>query len=247
MKSRHLDFLLIITLLLIGTVVNAAEIPAEAAAAMEATGVLMYPGAVYCLGDAESGMRMAAGDDPLKVRAWYREKLPEWSLYHGESTGLWIIYDGPAGLTGYPDIVVRNNISIQANKELPAWYGLNDNMTTEIIMALPRVGPAEDGGPMLVIPGSNGRSAEAEAFEGGLYQAEDVETDRGGYFYLQDEQYMEHTVVFETELPEKMIRKLDAIAQTYEKVRIVGVLLIDQNMGTSRFDQTWNIEIFVDE
>ena len=43
------------------------------------------------------------------------------------------------------------------------------------------------------------------------------------------------------------MRKLDAIALTYEKVRIVGVVLTDENRGTSRFDSTWDIEIFVDE
>ena len=127
------------------------------------------------------------------------------------------------------------------------WHGLENNMTTEITMALPRVGPEEAGGPILVVPGSDGRSDAAEAIEGALYQAEDMQTDRGGYYYLQDEQYMEHTVALEADLPTEIVRKLDSISQTYEKVRIVGVVLTDENEGTSRFDPSWDIEIFVDE
>ena len=247
MTRRFLSSLFLCALLLAGAPGHAAEVPAEVAAAMEATGVPMYPGAVYCLGDPVSGMRIAAGDDPEKVRSWYRKSLSEWSLYHSETIGIWTLYDGPADLTGYGEIMTYNNVSILANEELPAWYGLAKNMTTEITMGLPRSGPAEAGGALLVIPGSNGRSAEAEAIEGGLYQTEDMETDRGGYYYLQDEQYMEHTVVFEEDLTDEMVMKLDSISQTFEKVRIEGLLLTDENQGTSRFDPAWNIEIFVDE
>jgi len=247
-NRRHLDFLLVGLLLLVGAAGNAAEDPAAAAAAaMEAAGVPMYPGAVYVVGDVETGMRIAAGDDPQTVRTWYRENLPEWSVYHNEEIGIWTLYDGPEGLTGYGDIMVLNNISIGENENLPAWHALKDNMTTEITMALPRVGPAKAGGPMLLIPGSDGRSDAAEEVEGALYQAEDMQTDRGGYYYLQDEQYMEHTVAFETDLPTEIVRKLDSISQTYEKVRIVGVVLTNENEGTSRFDRTWDIEIFVEE
>ena len=247
MNRRLLEILLAGILLLVGAAGNAAEVPAEVAAAMEAAGVPMYPGAVYCVGDVETGMRIAAGNDPQAVRTWYRDNLQGWSLYHNEEIGIWTLYDGPEGLTGYGDIMVLNNISILANENLPAWHGLENNMTTEITMALPRVGPGETGGPILVVPGSDGRSDAAEAIEGALYQAEDMQTDRGGYYYLQDEQYMEHTVAFEADLPTEIVRKLDSISQTYEKVRIVGVVLTDENEGTSRFDPSWDIEIFVDE
>ena len=247
MSRRHLNFLLVIAVFLASSASYSAEVPAEVAAAMEATGVPMYPGAVYCLGDVDTGMRLAASDDPQTVRAWYQEKLPTWSLYHSETIGIWTLYDGPAGLTGYGDIMVLNNISVLANEELPTWFGLNGDLTTEIMMALPRVGPAEAGGAMLVIAGANGKSDAAEVIEGGLYQAEDVETNRGGYYYLQDDQYLEHTVVFEADQPAETVMKLDSIALTYEKVRIMGVLITDENSGTSRFDPAWDIEIFVDE
>ena len=73
MNRRHLNILLASALLLAAVAgsatSNAAEIPAEVAAAMKAAGVPMYPGAVYCLGDVETGMRIAAGDDPNTVRA----------------------------------------------------------------------------------------------------------------------------------------------------------------------------------
>ena len=78
MNRWHLNSLLVSALLLTGAAGNAAEVPAGVAAAMEATGVPMYPGAVYCVGEVETGMRIAAGDDPQTVRAWYRENLPGW-------------------------------------------------------------------------------------------------------------------------------------------------------------------------
>jgi len=192
-------------------------------------------------------MRIAAGDDPNTVRTWYREKLKGWSLYHDEKIGIWTLYDGPKGLVQYGKIMVLNNISVMANKELPEWHGLEGNMTTEITMALPRVGPAEAGGALLVIPGPKGRSDEAEAIEGALNQAEDMRTNRGGYYYLQDENYMEHSVAFEEDLTTKIVSKLDSIGLTYAKVRVVGVVLSDENAGTSWFDPMWDVEIFVDE
>ena len=248
MNRRLLDFLLVGLLLLASAAGNAAEVPAESVVVMEATGVPVYPGAVFCIGAAESGMRFAASDDSQTVRAWYRENLPKWSLYEDKESGIWTMYDGPAGIVGYGEIMVLNNILIQENENLPAWHGLKDGMTTEINMTLPRGVPAKAGEPKLVIRGTDGGSAAAEAIEGGLYQAEDMQTDRGGsYYYLQDDQYMEHTVAFEADLPPEIARKLDSISQNYEMVRIVGVVIVDENEGTSRFDLTWDIEIFVDE
>ena len=89
MNRRLLDFLLVGLLLLGGVAGNAAEVPAEAVVATEATGVPMYPGAVFCIGTAETGMRFAVSDNPQTVRAWYRENLPEWSLsiYNDEDAG----------------------------------------------------------------------------------------------------------------------------------------------------------------
>ena len=250
MNKRLLDFLLL-GLLLVGVAGNAAEVPAEAVLAMEATGVPMYPGAVFCIGTVETGMRFAASDDPQTVRAWYRENLPEWSLsiYNDEEAGIWTLYDGPEGIAGYGEIMVLNNIFIKANENLPGWHGLDAGMTTEITMALPRVSPAVAGEPVLVIPGTDGRSDAAETIKGGLDYAEDMQTGRGGtYYYLQDEQqYNEYTIAFEEDLPREIVRKLDTISQTYETVRIVGAVIVDEDAGTSRFDPTWNIEIFVEK
>lgn len=255
MKKRGFMAVLVISFLLIGPASNAAELKAEAITAMEAAGFSPYPGSVFCTGTVEMGMRFATGDSPDAVRSWLVENLTDWSLMQDEELGLWMLFDGPPETKGFAKVSTFNHVVVLENVNLPVWHDLAETMTTEILVALPRGNKGEEGEPLLVIPGleqerTQGltRKSKPEGMVGSLYQAEDVESSHGGfYYYLQDENYFEYIVAKESDLPEAIARKLDSISISYDSVRIVGDILVDEENGIYMFDRSKEIKIFLED
>jgi len=114
--------------------VMGADIPAKVKDALVKADLRVYPGAVYCTGSLDIGVRLATSDSPEKVRAWYQENYPKWSVQ--DKYGAWWFYDGPPNL-GPGGIMSTRNMTVQTNKQLPGWHSLPADMTTEILMASP--------------------------------------------------------------------------------------------------------------
>ena len=112
------------------------DIPVEAQKILDAANFPIYPGAVYCIGDAQSGIRLATDDDLETVKQWYRDKLPDWSLM--TDWGLWVLHDGGPIKSG-ADLMSDSltSISIGEQPMIPGWYGLDEDMTTEILLKVP--------------------------------------------------------------------------------------------------------------
>lgn len=79
-------------------------------------------------------MRFTTTDNVEALREWYREKLPKWAIY--DEYKLWILYDGKPG-GGPANYMTKINISIMENKNIPQWFSMPSNMTTEVIITLP--------------------------------------------------------------------------------------------------------------
>lgn len=114
----------------------AGAVPDDVSAALEQAGVAVYPGAEYCIGNPQIGIRFASSDDPETVKAWYVEHVPAWNVK--DVFGMWILIDAPADakISG-SDLMTRNNIVVDVNPELPGWHGLAGDMTTQIVVSLP--------------------------------------------------------------------------------------------------------------
>lgn len=113
-----------------------ADMPADTAAQIEQAGIPIYPGAVYCIGDVQIGIRLATDDDLEAVRQWYRDKLPDWGLM--TDWGLWVLHDGGPIKSG-ADLMSDSLTSITIGEQamMPGWYGLDADMTTEILLKAP--------------------------------------------------------------------------------------------------------------
>lgn len=110
------------------------DLPADVKAGFDKAGMKIYPGAVYCTGQLEWGIRFATSDSPEKVQKWYQAQYPQWSVQ--DKFGLWTFYDGPPD-QGPGFIMGVRNLFVKHNAELPGWHGLSADMTTEITMAAP--------------------------------------------------------------------------------------------------------------
>lgn len=98
-------------------------------------GIPIYKNSTFVYGNKDVGFRFASKDSPEKIRQWYRENLSKWSLF--EEYGSWLLYDGKPGL-GMGGVMSTNQVSIQKNDQLPTWYSLDKNMTTEIVIMVPK-------------------------------------------------------------------------------------------------------------
>ena len=103
---------------------------------LDKAGVPIYPELRYMngiTGDMIS-MRFATSDNVKTLREWYRKKLPKWALY--DEYGIWILYDGKPG-GGPANYMTKTNISIAENTNIPQWFSMPANMTTEVTITLP--------------------------------------------------------------------------------------------------------------
>ena len=117
-----------------GAAWGGGAIPEASRATMEKAGVPVYPGAVYCIGDASVGIRLATSDSEDKVRAWYVEHLSGWALF--EDFGSWMLADSPASAS-MSERMESNVVVVDTNAQLPEWHGLDADMTTQIVISLP--------------------------------------------------------------------------------------------------------------
>jgi len=123
-----------LALYLIPTCLVAGDIPNQVKSQLESKSIPLYPGATYCIGEASMGVRFASDEDPEKVRTWYMNKYPKWSVM--DKYGSWSLYDGPPG-AGMADLMSAKRIEVKTNELLPSWHSLSSNMTTEILIAFP--------------------------------------------------------------------------------------------------------------
>ena len=249
MKIQVISTMLITLLIMFAAPLLGAEtLPVNTRAAFDKVGVAVYPGSVYCTGDPDMGVRLATSDSPEKVREWYREKLSDWSVF--DKFGMWALVEG-TDVESMVDLMKNNYLIVNENSELPGWHGLPANMTTEIVIALPRIPTDSKGGVLLAIPpgkmpAHNETVQEAMPVEvtGSMGSGEDMEFGLGSYFYIQDEDYREYPVVYTQGMPMELKNRLYSISTTYDKVRIKGNLVILQDGRWLGFDRSSPIEIF---
>ncbi|GMR01485.1 MAG: hypothetical protein BMS9Abin19_0875 [Gammaproteobacteria bacterium] len=100
---------------------------------IKAAGIPVYSKAIFASGNQDTGFRFATSSPPEEVQEWYRKQLPKWALYN--KYGGWILYDGALD-KGMAEVMSINHISIQHNENLPQWFSLDKNMTTEIVIMI---------------------------------------------------------------------------------------------------------------
>jgi len=120
----------------LGGVAVAAELSDSHAKLLKESGIPLYANTQFVdggLGDDVVGARFATSAAVDDVRAFYREAFPDWAL---QSDYGWTLYDGepsksPAAFIG------RKSVTVQENTNLPQWFGLPKDMTTEIMIVVP--------------------------------------------------------------------------------------------------------------
>lgn len=122
-------------LMLSNSIMSGTELPAQDVKVIETAGVPIFPEATFATGSRDVGYRFATSKIPAEVRQWYREELSTWSLY--EEYGGWILYTGQQGL-GMSELMSKVQIMIQKNENLPQWHSLKKDMTTEIVILIPK-------------------------------------------------------------------------------------------------------------
>ncbi len=118
-------------------IVLAGDLPAKDVKILNEAGIPLYKGAEFTnggLGDEVMGARFASSAPVEDVRKFYREKFPGWAL--NDQYGSWVLYNGEPG-AGPAAYMGKQQISVRVEKNLPDWFGLGKNMTTEIMIVVP--------------------------------------------------------------------------------------------------------------
>ena len=132
--NKKVVFILALSFLIFPACILAQDIPSQVKSQLESKNIPLYPGVIYCTGEASLGVRFASNEDPGKVRAWYKAKYPKWAVM--DQYGSWTLYDGPPG-AGMAQLMSAKRIEIKANEQLPSWHSLSSEMTTEVLIAFP--------------------------------------------------------------------------------------------------------------
>lgn len=120
----------------LGGVAVVAELSDSHSKLLKESGTPLYKGTQFIdggLGDDVVGARFATSAAVDDVRTFYREAFPGWAL---QSEYGWTPYDGkpsksPAAFIG------KKSVTVQENKNFPEWFGLPQDMTTEIMIVVP--------------------------------------------------------------------------------------------------------------
>ena len=120
----------------LGGIAVAAELSDSHSKLLKESGIPLYKDTQFIdggLGDDVVGARFATSAAVDDVRTFYREAFPGWAL---QSEYGWTLYDGkpsksPAAFIG------KKSVTVQENKNLPEWFGLPQDMTTEIMIVVP--------------------------------------------------------------------------------------------------------------
>jgi hypothetical protein len=133
---KKLILILLGGIFLLSGVVIAAELSDSHAKLLKESGIPLYKGIQFInggLGDDVVGARFATNAAVNDIRTFYRQAFPSWAL---QSEYGWTLYDGepsksPAAFIG------KKSVTVQENKNLPEWFGLSQDMTTEIMIVVP--------------------------------------------------------------------------------------------------------------
>ena len=128
--------IMLVCMFFLGGVAFAAELSDSHAKLLKESGIPLYKGAQFInggLGDDLVGARFATSATVEDVRKFYQEAFPGWAL---QSDYGWTLYDGkpsksPAAFIG------KKSVTVQENTNLPGWFGLPQDMTTEIMIVVP--------------------------------------------------------------------------------------------------------------
>lgn len=136
-KTLQISLIIGLVLILSTVIALAADLAAKDAKILKEAEIPVYQDAEFLnggLGDELIGARFASSAPVEDVRAFYRDKFPNWAL--NAEYGAWILYDGePDG--GPAAYMGKQQVSVVENKNLPSWFGVDKNMTTEIIIVVP--------------------------------------------------------------------------------------------------------------
>ena len=125
--------LFIILSLIVSMSAYAASLQPSDAKLIEAAGVPLFTGATFVNGNKDVGFRFASSTSPEEIQKWYRQQLPKWSLF--SEYGGWILHNGASDI-GMGEVMSKNQINVKHNDNLPQWFSLNKNMTTEIVIMI---------------------------------------------------------------------------------------------------------------
>ena len=123
-------------LFLLSGVAVAAELSDSHTKLLNESGIPLYRGAQFInggLGDDVVGARFATSAAVDDVRTFYREAFPGWAL---QSEFGWTLYDGKPSMSPAA-FIGKKSVTVQENKNFPEWFGLPQDMTTEIMIVVP--------------------------------------------------------------------------------------------------------------
>ena len=123
-------------LFFLGGVTIAAELSDSHTMLLKESGIPLYKGAQFInggLGDDVVGARFATRATVDDVRKFYRDAFPGWAL---QSEYGWTLYDGKPSKSP-ADFIGKKSVTVQENKNFPEWFGLPQDMTTEIMIVVP--------------------------------------------------------------------------------------------------------------
>ncbi len=134
---RKRTWVVVLVCLLFSGISLAADLTARDVKILKEAGIPLYDEAEFLnggLGDEVVGARFASSASVNDVRDFYQKKFPSWALY--AEYGGWILYDGKPGKS--PAAAMgKKQIAVAYNKNLPAWFGVPKDQTTEILIVVP--------------------------------------------------------------------------------------------------------------
>ncbi|MBW2634914.1 MAG: hypothetical protein JRE14_12470 [Deltaproteobacteria bacterium] len=125
--------LAVILILLFTVNAFAASLPTSDSKLISDSGIPLYSNATFVNGTKDVGFRFASSMKPEEVQKWYRQQLSDWALY--KESGGWILYNGEPG-KGMTEVMSENQVMVKRNDNLPEWFSLEKNMTTEIVIMI---------------------------------------------------------------------------------------------------------------
>ena len=125
--------LFVILILICSVSAFAADLSTSDAKLISDKGVPLYTKVSFVNGSKDVGFRFASSTSPEEIQKWYLQQLPKWALY--KEYGGWILYDG-APEKGMAEVMSENQIMVKKNDNLPSWFSLEKDMTTEIVIMI---------------------------------------------------------------------------------------------------------------
>jgi hypothetical protein len=132
MKKVLISFAIL--LLFTGAAIAGTSLSAKDEKAISEAGLSVYPGSVVITGLQALGIAFATSDSVEKVRKWYRNNTPDWTVY--EDDGMWVLYDSKSMLNPF-EIMSKRQVLVNKNENLPYVHKYDKSVTTEIVIIVP--------------------------------------------------------------------------------------------------------------